>query len=86
MHRFALFGGARWTANGGWLDFIRSAETLDEALPQPGEKHPRPWPLDKSGRIVWWEVFDLQERKAVAVSIPKREKLFREIGLWRETE
>ena len=85
MNRYALFGGPRWEAHGGWLDFIRSAETLDEALPQPGEKHPRPWPLDESKRIVWWEVFDLERGLAVAASSPKREESLRGCGLWGDT-
>jgi hypothetical protein len=68
-----LFGGERWVANGGWLDFIRSAETLEEALPRTEE-------------AVWWEVFDLRRGKAVATSIARREEHLRERGLWAGEE
>jgi hypothetical protein len=73
LHRYALFGGERWVANGGWLDFIRSAETLEEALPRTEE-------------AVWWEVFDLRRGKAVATSIARREEHLRERGLWAGEE
>lgn len=61
------------------LDFIRSAETFEEALPRPNEKHPR---LDESGRIDWWEVFDMESGKVVATSSLNREEQLRERGLW----
>jgi hypothetical protein len=79
MSRYVLFGGPRWSANGGWLDYIRSAETLEDALPQPGEN---PWHRDPSERIVWWEVFDLTARRVVRASPPVREARLRERCLW----
>ena len=53
LERYALFGGERFYASGGWSDFRGSFPDRSQALSTAFE-------LDKVGKADWWHVVDME--------------------------
>lgn len=72
MRRFALFGGERHYASGGWGDFIGSYSSLGDAVVAGasliGWYVVRPSDVEDQSEthIEWWHVADLESMETVA--------------------
>jgi flavin-binding protein dodecin len=60
MKRYLVFAGTSYYASGGWLDFIGSAETLEEAAAEARRK------TDADDCLDWHHIVDAETMTIVA--------------------